>query len=298
MSNVNINDLILGEIVVPSFSEANQEVARDCAQHLGIDQMLNMPRCGYRNVLIKAIKKVNRSNKEYSIELVHEGPSKVQYVIVRKEVRDNGRDHDGNEIRDPNLGVESRFYFSKENRDKGQPAEQCINFWENEYHPIAMQVRQEYYSQAVVFSADDMRRSTNNMLIAIGSIQVTRGNVWFVPKQQKDLVLKLQEWLNWNNCRMDRYTQLDVDNTKSALQDACQDGLTSKMQELRDSIQAAKADNKTRNTTMEKRIRDLENLRSTIDLYNRAIGMDFAEMQAEIEQCEKDLVSFMLGRPE
>ena len=296
MSNVNINDLVLGEIVIPSFSEANQQTARDCADHLGITSDLNMPRCALRNLLVKAVKAVNRKNKEYSVEQIHEGPNKVQYVIVRKDIRDRGQDHDGNVIKDPDLGVEARFYFSKENRDKGKPAEECVNFFQDEFHPIAQAIRSEYYAQAVIFNSDDMRRSTNNMLTALGAVQITRGNTWFVPRQQKEMVSKLQEWLNWNNCSVARYTQLDIDGTKDALQDVVQDGLTGNINALKEQIQACQVEAKTRVSTVEKRMNDIKNMRSTVDLYSRAIGMDFDEMKQDIEQLEKDLADYLLGR--
>ncbi len=293
----SINDLIIGEIVIPQYSECNQDMARTCAEYHNIDQMLNMPRCGLRNVLVKAIKKASQKYKsEYDIVMTHEGVNKVQYTIVEKEIQDRGQDLDGNVIKDPNIGVVARFYFSKENRDNQKPASECLNFFENRYHVVSQFINQEYYSQAVVFSSDDMRRSTNNMLSTIGAIQITRGNAWFVPKQCKDLVNRLSDWLSDNAGHVSRYTQLDIDQTRQSVSDACKQGLQAQLGSLQEMIQKHKLESKTRSTTLKKRSDDLNKLSATVNLYVNAIGMDLAELKNEIEQCEQDLVDFILSK--
>lgn len=292
-----INDLILGEIVIPTYSECNQDMARTVAELHNIESMLNLPRCGMRNVLVKAIKKASQKYKsEYDIVMTHEGPSKVQYTVVEKEIQDRGQDLDGNILKDPNIGVVARFYFSKKNRDANKPASECLTFFENRYHVVSQFIQREYYSQAVVFSSDDMRRSANNMLLAIGAIQITRGNAWFVPKQARELVNRLSDWLNDNGNYAARYTQLDVDQTKQSISDACKQGLQDQLGSLMDMIQKHKQDSKTRSTTLKKRSDDLNQLSATVNLYVNAIGMDLAELKEEIEQCETDLVDFMLSK--
>ena len=292
----NLEQLILGEIVIPSYAETNQQVTRDLADQLGISNLLNMPRCNFRNLLGKAIKHANRHHKDFETIMVHEGPNKIQYVIVRKETRDNGIDTDGNVLRDPDLGVEARFYFSKENRDNKKPANECINFWFNPNHPVARYIEQQYYNQAVIFSADDMRRSTNNMLISLGAIQITRGNAWFAPKQQEELLNKLTYWLKQVGCFAARYIQLDVGQVKENLQNVCQDGLATTLQDLFNLIEQHKLESNTRNSTLEKRIEDLNNLKTTIKLYTDAIGCDLSDLNNQVTTCENDLVNFMTGK--
>jgi len=289
----NINDLIIGEIVIPSFNQTNQQEARSLASTLGIESLLNMPRCNTRNLLGKAVKMANRHQRDYQCLMVHEGPNKIQYVIVKKTDYDRGQDQDNNRLIDPSINVESRFYFSKENRDKNMPADQQINFFENPDHSMAQYIKQEYFNQAVIFSAEDMRRSANNMLVSLGSVQITRGNAWYCPKQQKDQLDKLSQWLKETGCFMARYTQLDIDNVKENLQNVCQDSLTSTLNDLYNLIEQHKLESKTRSSTFEKRIEDLNNLRATINTYTLAIQVDLTELQDQVDQCENDLVNFM-----
>ena len=296
-TNEMIQELTLGEIVIPQYKSCNQDYARKYASDLGIDAFLNMPRCGLRNILGKAVKSANQKFKsDFDIVQVHEGIEKVQYTVVRKEINNRGQDYEGNEIRDPNIGVEARFYFSKKNRDEHKPAIDCLNFFENENHIVSQFINSEYYNQAVIFTADDMRKSANNMLIALGSVQITRGNAWFVPKQQKELVTKLSDWLQWNSCYTARYTQLDIEETKMNLGQTCKQGLEANLESLKEMIVKHKMESNTRETTLQKRIDDLNKLQVTCSLYTSAIGANLTDLQDEISSCEKDLVDFLMGQ--
>lgn len=289
----NISEMIIGEIVVPSYKQCNQENAREQAKALNLESLLNMPRCNTRNVLGKAVKAANRKYREFEITQVHEGPDKVQFVVVRKEVRDRGMDYDGNVLKDPNVGVEARFYFSKKSRDEKKPASQCVDFFENPNHQVARYVYQEYFNQAVIFTSDDMRRSANNLLMSIGAMQITRGNAWFVPKQVKGIVDSLDEWLVSSQSYVARYTQLDIDNTREHLSKTCEDGLTSALVSLKNQIATHKAEASTRTSTLEKRVSDLKQMRTHCELYSSSIGANLDSMLNDIQQCEKDLVDFI-----
>ena len=297
--NEMIQELTLGEIVIPQYKSCDQSYARKYASDLGIEAFLNMPRCGLRNILVKAVKSANQKFKsDYDVVQVHEGPNKVQYTVVRKEINNRGQDYEGNEIRDPNVGVEARFYFSKKNRDDHKPANECLNFFSNPNHTVSQFINSEYYNQAVVFTADDMRRSANNMLFALGSVQITRGNAWFTPRQQKEATDKLSAWLCGNKCYMSRYTQLDVNETKRSLSKDCKRGLEANLESLKDMITKHKMESKTRETTLQKRIDDLNKLQVTCNLYTSAIGANLDDLKDEISSCEKDLVDFMLSAKE
>jgi hypothetical protein len=297
----------LGDFIGWSFSgTVSQRVAREEAEDHGLADDLKFPRANENSAYRTAVRKAvtgRVDDRRYSVVRLHDDPEQIVHAIARQEVVTRAvhaqhvtrTDNEFVTHKDIDFKVEARVRFDKEARAAGKPAEALLDI-DDPSHPVAALVRQHYYELCVVYTPDQIRSATQRAFTGWdGGRVLGNGGLWYVPSTHVDQV---RAWVGW----MDDVKQeslvipvFDTTETVAALRKITRNNLDGQLQEIRDDLKRfADGGNRTRVSSLERRVEMFDTLRARADLYERLLGTEIEDLKQEAQKAQAALVQAIM----
>jgi hypothetical protein len=274
----------------------------------GLNEDFKMPHVGATTAYRRAVVEVTRAGKKaerlFETVKIEETEKFITHAIVKREVLEGvstSRDSSGELVLagDVNLEVEFRVGFDKERRNnKSCPVEDLVRFEETAVgHPMARAIMDKYADLVVVYKVDDLRFAFQNAFERWSAFRaLSQGAMWFMPKQSENKMRAWEALLKDLGHKPLVIPVFDTADSKAQMRDLAQNTLDGQLREVKDQIAKYLAADTTRESTLEKRMVVLDELRAKANLYKSLLGMEIEALDEGVTAARESLIQGMADR--
>jgi len=284
------------------------EALKLAAQH-GIDKFLKVPKITPPNAYARAVTDTvtgTGDTKEYEAILLESNEHKDVHAIVRRSVVEDAMANgtvtrtSGNEAQFV-AGKEAKFdevarvaFDKKAYRSTDDPRKCFVTANDNR---ISRTVFTLYLEHCENIRAQDVRIAFQRAFEAWHGTRVTdHGGMWWVPASAADEMHAWSKFLRALGGQPILIPIFNTDEARESLREIAAQAAQSQIANLKDKVEGF-ADN-TRNSTIEKRMTDLDALRSKLSTWKKYLDVESTELEDAIGKLEKTGVDILLGREE
>jgi hypothetical protein len=293
---------LLGVLVFWNSTAAAIDMCHAQADAHGIDQDLGWVRIDPRGAYLRAVRStikigqpgtvderrveaVRLDNGATSGKIVHELERRTITKGAQRALTDRAVKHDGFCVG-----------FDLKALARGVPAESCI-LADDPTQPEVAIVLEQYKRAVSSYEADDLTTATNRALARWGGLPLsTSGGRWFVPARYADKVAAWEQFMASIGCHTSTWRIHVSPANMAELETTARDGLEERLRRLTEELADYTSKDRTKLGTLEDRVSQFDEMRNTVELYERLLGQTMDELRGRLETAAGALAETVTGR--
>lgn len=267
------------------------------AEKFGILDDLAFPRTTPNSCYRKAVGivfSVGKRDKQRQMAYIVEDSSDklVHAIVTSKVIDDTSSDEESVSAKDAEFTTEIKVGFDKRAYRDGSSAEGCL-VSEDPDHPASVELKAKYLELAETYLAGDIRTAFQNAFKTWDACPVLpHGGLWYIPANHAEKVRAWHGFMVELGMSTVVIPTFDTAETIESLRAATRDSLDAQLAEMEWQLDCYVKDgwNKIRDASLERRMREFDELRARAELYQAILGTTIDDLHSKVQACEDRVV--------
>lgn len=260
----------------------DQAKATELVKSLGLEEFefpMLSANSAYRRAVDMVVKGGRSDERKLEAVKVRDDEHQIAHSIIRKDVV---ADMLQLAEKDAEFYTECQIIFSKDSHSL---------ICSDPNHTIYQEVQKNYTELLTIYTINDLRTAFQRAFAKWGGIRMLEhGGLWWIPSTQVEKVRSWKSFMGQTGNSALIIPIFDTRETIESLKNLTRESVDGQLQELVEQLSGYAARSNVRNSTLEARLEEFDELRDRAELYERLLGHKLDDLKAKLNEAQKGLV--------